>query len=262
MIYETIFESEKYQKNFKTIVFVDYDSLFWGLYNTMGELPDMRSLLQNIRQRNLASLRVRIFGDFSKPELKREISHLRSVTTDIISCELEHRDVKKDITDFVMLDHIYQSILLSGDFEQYILVTGDGHFQSVATFLRVYQNKIVGLYGVKGTISPRLKGSVSWAVEIRPQEEITLKSKYVQDILYVLKQAAINDKKAFFKKTVQIAAESFKNGNKRDYARYNRALGLLMERGYVKQEQELSLNGNGITVISVLWDKVERDKLF
>ena len=42
----------------------------------------------------------------------------------------------KDMTDFVLLDEIYQSIDREKRVKNYILFTGDGHFQSVARYLK------------------------------------------------------------------------------------------------------------------------------
>ncbi|NLX74370.1 MAG: NYN domain-containing protein [Synergistaceae bacterium] len=64
-----------------------------------------------------------------------------------------------------MLDHIYQSILKRNHIEQYILVTGDGHFHSVVAYLRTFLDKIVGVFAVMGSFSEQLKNSATWYVD-------------------------------------------------------------------------------------------------
>ena len=50
---------------------------------------------------------------------------------------------RKDMTDFVMLDAIYQSVNELPAIDTYILFTGDGHFQSVARYLKERKKKTV-----------------------------------------------------------------------------------------------------------------------
>ena len=55
------------------------------------------------------------FGDFSNPSLRAEISKIREVSSSIIETQNASSYHKKDYTDFIMLDHIYQRAITYGD---------------------------------------------------------------------------------------------------------------------------------------------------
>lgn len=248
-------------QHLKTMVFIDYESLYWGLFNRFGELPHLPSLLAHMKQRATLCDRIKVFGDFSDPDMKRETGEIRSISSDIVNCEAPFPERKKDFTDIIMLDHIYQCALRKPEVEQYILVTGDGHFQSAAAFLHSCQEKFVGIYCVKGTLSPQLAGTANWVVQISSSCCADSRSEYARDILRTLYHASQNNKKALFKKTVQITMNSCNGGNPRYAARYHYALNCLIHDGYISQEAETSLRGNDITTLKVNWQRVFGEKL-
>ncbi len=55
--------------------------------------------------------KIYVFGDFTKPELSQERNRVRTVTSNIIDCSNEGTILKKDFTDFIMLDTIYQELI-------------------------------------------------------------------------------------------------------------------------------------------------------
>ena len=259
--YQQLLQYTDSTANLKTMVFIDYESLYWGLFNRFGELPHLPSLLAHIKQRATLCDRIKIFGDFSDPDMKREMAEIRTISSDIVNCEAPFQDRKKDFTDIIMLDHLYQTALRKLEIEQYILVTGDGHFQSAAAFLRNYQDKVVGIYCVKGTLSPQLAGTASWVVQMYSACCADSHSEYAKDILRTLRYASQNNKKALFKKTVQITLNNCNGGNLRYCAKYNYALNCLIHDGFIVQESETSLKGNDITTLKVNWDRVLEEKL-
>ena len=71
---------------------------------------------------------IMVFGDFTQKEISEELRKLRSITNTIIETSNVFLECKKDMTDFIMLDYIYQSVEARKDVDTYILFTGDGHF--------------------------------------------------------------------------------------------------------------------------------------
>jgi hypothetical protein len=228
-----------------TIVFVDYESWFWGLYNIFGETPDVESLIKDVKQQgNLEQ--VYFFGDFTKEQMQKERFKLRNFTNDIIDCA-NPSDNKKDYTDFIMLDHIYKTILLRQDVEQYILVTGDGHFSSVVAYLKTFKDKIVGIYGVKGSISPQLEGSASWCKTIEPRN-----AKYeYQKVLSTIQWAEAKKIELItFGKTVEICSRFYKA----ESAKISASLSKLIDDGYIDQVVRKLDNGQEIRVLVTNWN--------
>ena len=126
-----------------TIVFVDYESWFWALYNQYGETPDVREFIQDIKQRGkLKQIYFLVILPRRKWRVKKQIEDGNKPNHRL----RDGRDTE-NYTDFIMLDYIYRSILRDQDaneIEQYILVTGDGHFHSVVAYLTTFKDKIVG----------------------------------------------------------------------------------------------------------------------
>lgn len=77
---------------------------------------------------------------------------------------------KKDFTDFIMLDKIYQTAYSDKDIDTYIIFTGDSHFTSVVLFLKNVCRKKVVVYGVKNAFSGQLMTAASKSRVIEPDE--------------------------------------------------------------------------------------------
>ncbi|HEX2938207.1 MAG TPA: NYN domain-containing protein [Ruminiclostridium sp.] len=161
----------------RTIVFVDYESWFYGLHNQFNAETDVTGWFKNLKTKGLID-DIYIFGDFENNKMiAQDRLKLRTLTSNIIDCaNLESR---KDYTDFIILDRIYQTVIRNDLIQQYIIFSGDGHFSNVAAFLKNFKDKIVGVYAVSGTLSTQLKNSASWVETISPaetKEEITFEN--------------------------------------------------------------------------------------
>ena len=122
-----------------------------------------------------------IFADFSSPGIGEELAKLRNITNTIIETGTATQYRKKDMTDFVMLDYIYQNVTSRNDVGTYIIFTGDGHFQSVVKYLVQKRHKKVVVYGVTDTFSKRLQGVAS-DIRLLPDEE-ELNNSYMRMIV-------------------------------------------------------------------------------
>lgn len=252
-----------------TIVFVDYESWFWGLYNQYGERPDVEDFMQKVKQRGVLD-DLYFFGDFNKDEIGKERDKLRNFSSNIIDCANENRT--KDYTDFIMLDNIYRTVVKRSDVEQYVLVTGDGHFHSVAAWLKNFRDKIVGVYGVQGSLSNQLKNCASWWEEIRPEGHDARTGdlaggipeggapQYAHRILESIreKERSASGLRPTFSNTVAYCRDHFGMNEKELRA----TLAKLINDGFVNQEVQTLRNGDKITVVVPQWNLLAEHELW
>lgn len=153
----------------KTVVFVDYESWFYGLHNQYNAETDVAGWFKKLKTRGQI-IEIYIFGDFEgNKSIAQDRLKLRTLTSNIIDCA--NFESKKDYTDFIILDRIYQTIIRDSSIQQYIIFTGDGHFSNVSAFLKNFEDKVVGIYAVQGTLSQQLRQSASWVEVIEPDGE-------------------------------------------------------------------------------------------
>ncbi|CDZ23650.1 hypothetical protein CCDG5_0512 [[Clostridium] cellulosi] len=150
----------------RTVVFVDYESWFYGLHNQFNAETDVTGWFKNLKTKGLID-DIYIFGDFENNKMiAQDRLKLRTLTSNIIDCA--NLESKKDYTDFIILDRIYQTVIRNDLIQQYIIFSGDGHFSNVAAFLKNFKDKVVGIYAVAGTLSTQLRNSASWVEIVYP----------------------------------------------------------------------------------------------
>lgn len=197
------FKGETFEK-VPTSVFVDYEAWFYGCKNQYHVGPDIMGWFNNVKDKG--ELRdVIFFADFSQEAIKDHPTKLRSISTSIIDCS--KGDKTKDYTDFIMLDHIYQHLLRRQEIKQFILFTGDSHFQSIVAFLRNFNDKKVGIYAIEGSLSPLLSDAANWHTKIVPSTERNniLEQAILRNLAWVQEKSEIV---ATFKKTVTVVARN------------------------------------------------------
>ncbi|MGE5454512.1 MAG: NYN domain-containing protein [Methylocystaceae bacterium] len=239
----------------KTAVFIDYESLFWALYNKYGQLPDVKELLARIRK-NYKIIQSQAFGDFSKAEMQPERNKLRSTSVDIIDCATMNDH--KDFTDFIMLDHIYRTLLEHEDIDVYILVSGDGHFSSVVARLVNYSSKEVGIIGVAGTVSGQLKASATWTEEICPSLDSINDDEMKKRVLSSIRFAEKSGLWPSFARTVEKCATFYKE----DQRLVATSLSRMVDEGLIRQEVRTLPTGSDARVLVCDWDKVKERGLY
>ena len=236
--------------------FVDYEHWYIALENIHSQKPNIAAWFDDLSKHGKI-IDVTFFGDFSHPGLCDEIGRIRAYSNKIIETRNPSPKFKKDYTDFIMLDNIYQRALASNDIDVYVIFSGDGHFSSVTSFLKNFYNKEVGVYGVTGAISSLLKSTSDWCTEI-PGEN-TKRTQATDAILTALKQAQ-KKKRAIitFNATVSYVSE----GNKLDKAEVKLALQSLIEDGYIYQREILVNKKDQVRVLRVNWKKLAANGLW
>ncbi|MBQ8742694.1 MAG: NYN domain-containing protein [Clostridia bacterium] len=156
----------------KAIAFIDYEHWFFSLNNLYGMKPDIRAWYNEISEKYDIK-EIYFFGDFSKPYLRAEISKIREISSLIIETQNTSARHKKDYTDFIMLDHIYQSATGKPEIKTFIIFTGDGHFSSVVSYLTAKCRKEVAIYAVREALSTQLKNSATYHFTLPDTEQYT-----------------------------------------------------------------------------------------
>jgi len=241
------------ERQLQTIVFIDYEYLYISFTKNYSVPPMLDAIINEIKT-NGRITKIYVFGDFTKPELSQERSRVRTVTSNIIDCGNEAMINKKDFTDFIMLDHVYQELIQSPSVEQFIYFTGDGHFSSSATFIRTFMDKIVGVYGITGSISRQLKDCSSWTKELCVIDGDEL--QYQSYLLRSIKNAEGKGLCPTFMKTVEFTMRQYGG----DEYRYRQILSRLIEDGYVESFINNSFHDRGeFKSLSVNWERVDKE---
>lgn len=230
-----------------TAVFIDYEHWFYSLLEQNSRGPDMESLLASIKEKGTL-LQIIVFGDFSRDPIRQELARIKQYTHHIIDCENPNK--KKDYTDFIMLDQIYQTLFINSQIQQFVLVTGDGHFHSALAHLKIFHDKIVGVYGVKYSFSRQLKNTADWWEEIIPDSTFQY-----HKLLQLIRNVEKRDIYPTFAKTAQSYCNTH-GGSQQDAAS---ALRQLIKLGYIVQEEREGFNGQTVRALIVDWEAVEKD---
>lgn len=154
----------------KAAAFVDYEHWYISLKNNYGIQPNIKGWFEELNK-HFNLLEVNFFADFSHKSLADEIGRIRLFSNKIIDTRSPN-GVKKDFTDFIILDNMYQKALASEDIDVFILFSGDGHFSSVTSFLKNFYHKQVIVYGINGSFSKQLKETATAAYTLPTDQEI------------------------------------------------------------------------------------------
>lgn len=243
----------------KAVAFVDFEHWYISLDRMHHKRPDYKAWYGEITSKYSVD-EIYFFADFSNPSLRAEIPRIREITNFIIETQNSSPHHKKDYTDFIMLDHIYQRAMTDRQTDTYIIFSGDGHFSSVVNFLSVKLHKEVGIYAIRDAVSSTLRNAANWIFEL-PFVNKTQRIYYklILSAMRELEEANRGKRKkshAAFWPTVDAVA----NSNSLPREEVADALRSLIENGYVYQTEE-KLHNKNIKVMQVAWDKVKRDRL-
>lgn len=241
---------------------MDFEHWYISLEKMFKKRPDIKAFRDELSDR-YEIVDIAFFGDFSNPSLRAEIGNIRQVTNTIIDTQNASDKIIKDFTDFIILDHIYQSALNQKDVEAYIIFTGDGHFSSVASFLVTKCRKEVGIYAVRGAASAQLIGCSTYSRLLPDEEEQPIKKDTSAIILGNLKQ--LYDKETKKKKvypTFWATVEAVVRHQHIPREEAAQTLRALIKNGYLYQTKEIiGKNKDQVKVLRVNWDLVKKDRM-
>ena len=249
------------EKKKRAMVYVDFEHWYISLEKLFGEKPDVKAFRKELAEK-YDIIDMAFFGDFSNPSLRGEIHNIRMITNTIIETQNASPSFEKDFTDFILLDHIYQSALGTGAdrIDAYVIFTGDGHFSSVVSFLVNKCHKEVGIYAVKNAVSSQLMSCADYT-RLVPDEKHNESSVYERMVLKNLK--ALYDKNRGKKvyPTFYATIEATSKYNKVRKEKIEEALRELIRKGYVFQSKETLKNRDVVKVLHVNWKAVARDRI-
>ena len=241
----------------KAVAFVDFEHWYISLSKMHGQKPDYKAWYAHVCSKFDIN-EIYFFADFSNQTLGAEIPRIREITNFIIETQNSSAYHKKDYTDFIMLDHIYQRAMTSDDVDTFIIFSGDGHFSSVVNFLCLKKGRKVGIYAVRDAASATLKSAATWTVEVPiiDTESMRLYRMILRNLRDLQNAQAGKKRKArpAFWPTVDAVAK-YHHEDREEVAD---ALRGLIEKGYVFQTTE-QIGKKSIKVINVNWDKVKKD---
>lgn len=146
------------EANSKVAIFVDYENLFYSMYNKFHTQPDPMEFIRIARGYGQI-ITARAYGDFEKNVyIKGEVPKLRAASFEVVHTRTELVGGKeKSYTDFKIVEDLFVFKEENKDVETIILATGDGHFSNIVARLKIRDGKRVIVVGVKGSISRELQ---------------------------------------------------------------------------------------------------------
>ncbi|MCR5797340.1 NYN domain-containing protein [Eubacterium xylanophilum] len=221
-------------KKRSAVAFVDYEHWFYGYNNKFQMRPNLSDWKKELEEEfNLKDLF--IFGDFSEPNLERDMDRIKTIKSNVIHTASEKHGVDKDFTDVIILDQIYRYAAKKKSPEVFIIFTGDAHFVKVAEYLKEIGKKVI-IYAVKFAFSNRLKDIATSYVEMpRQSQEKDHYNDLIFKSLYRLKSKPKS--KATYWKTVQSVAQY----NDVPQEKIKNALDNLIRQKYVNEKEETIL---------------------
>lgn len=187
------------------------------------------------------------FADFSHKSLADEIGRIRLFSNKIIDTRSPN-GVKKDFTDFIILDNMYQKALSSDDIDVFILFSGDGHFSSVTSFLKNFYHKQVIIYGINGSFSKQLRETANTFYTLPTEQDIN--GSFYTSIFEYLKTSP--------HPTYDEAIEAVSKKHRIPKQKIAVAMKTLMENDVISERAIANSRGKKRKMLFVDWEKAEK----
>lgn len=240
----------------KALAFVDYEYWFYSYKNKYGIRPDVGQWKAQLEQEyDLVDLY--IFADFASAGLGEELRKLKAITDKVTDTGTIGQRMKKDMTDFIMLDEIYQSAVSRRGIDTFILFTGDGHFQSVVRYLIHKLGKRVVIYGVTETFSRSLQAAATETLLLPLESELYTRYRemILQDLAHCSKRYDIIPT---FLSTIDAVVNRY--GAIQEHTR--RVLQELIDEGYVYQKEQKLRFGKTIKALATDWERLIKEGIW
>ena len=254
----TILEKFKSVSNKKerVIAFVDYEHWYYSYKNFFHLKPNVTEWRKQLEEKYQIE-DIMVFGNFEYVDIREELNKIRSITNSIIETQQYAGVHEKDMTDFIMLDYIYQYVVEQPDVETYILFTGDAHFQSVIKYLIQKCNKKVVIYGVRNAFSGMLKIIATEAIEV-PATEDVIKSIYP---LIVDNMNYVSDKYTIVPTFLATASAISKKHNIPEEL-VKIALNEMLNKRLIYKRQQIVDFNRSVTVLAADWERLNKEGMW
>lgn len=237
----------------QAVVFVDYEYWFVSMKELYNTQPDIKGWCSQLRERYEVES-IRFFGNFLDRNLAEEVSRIREVSNEIIETNCDNGGrFMKDMSDVIMLDAIYKRAAGRKVPKNFVLFTGDGHFQPVVRYLVQDMGRLVELHGVRTTISRALREAATETFEV-PAEDRLLTDCFSY-IVADFNRIALNHDNPFA--TYQSLVTRVSKNNDVPRERVEMALSEMINRRLVtKKRHRVAYNRPMINVLIPEWDKL------
>ena len=234
-------------------VFVDFEHWCYSLSRQFKLKPDIDAFYNEINEKYKIK-NMYFFGDFTEPTLNSYSNDIRRFTKGLQSTHNPSNHLKKDYTDFIMLDYIYQDLFENPDTDVYVIFSGDGHFSSVCTYLTKNKHKKLVIYGINKATSMDLQKLADECV-LLPDENAE-KRKYYKMVIENLALLKSKDKVTYptFLGTVEHVAR--KNDVGED--KIKTALQELLETNIMSQKLVRTSKNKQLKTLEVNWKEAEK----
>lgn len=236
----------------RAVAFVDYEHWFFSLKTDYATKPDVQAWAKEVREQYKVE-RMLFFANFAQAVLHNEITRIRAVTNDIIETQFglpgSHM---KDMSDFVMLDHIYRAATAKHSPKTFLLFTGDGHFAPVVRFLVQDLEKNVVVYGIRGSVSQFLKDAASECWEF-PDEEAQMRI-YWQHIVDYFDEMA--ERRPNMLLTFGRVVNEVSSRQNIPLQSVEAAFSQMLQNGWFTKKRHVFPNRDTIKVVVPEWDKL------
>ena len=239
-------EAQEPQKS-KAIAFVDYEYWYYSYQNLFHLKPDIVSWRNKLEEKYFLT-DIMVFANFANQKIRQELIHIRKITNSIIETQQIMANFEKDMTDFIMLDYVYQYVTEHPEVDTYILFTGDAHFQEAVKYLIHKHNKKVIVYGVKNSFSSQLKQIASESVELPITEEIY--PLIVENMAYVSTKWDIVPTFTATAKTI-----SRRNNLPEEFVKL--ALNEMLDKGLLYSHKQRVKFNEFVPVLAANWENLE-----
>lgn len=217
--------------------------------------PDIKTWHNELMQKyNIDN--VVFFADFSNIKLKNEIANIRQITNSIIDTQ-NSGHYKKDYTDFIMLDYIYQNAIDRQSIDVHIIFTGDGHFSSVVKFLTNKLRKKVVVYGVSGAFSSQLKSAATECAELPDSNEQKMYYKIIIDNFKFIS----NGKEKHIIPTFMSTVETLSSQHNLPQDKLKEFLSQMIAENYILKKEKRMSRGQKVKVLEANWKKIRKDRI-
>ena len=128
----------------KAVVFVDFEHWLIACKNLYDVAPNIELWYEALK-REYKKLDIYFFADFTNTLFKRELEHIKKISANIVVTRDKKRYLKKEITDFIMLDYIYQVGIDQNSPKTFIIFSGDGVMGAFSSTLKDCASKVIEL---------------------------------------------------------------------------------------------------------------------
>ena len=239
------------------VAFVDYEHWYISMEKLYDQKPDIQGWFDNLKKKcNIKE--VVFFANFSKfRDKETETKRIRAFTSKIIDTFNPDSHYKKDFTDFIILDNIYQKAFEKNSPQLFIIFSGDGHFSSALAFLRNFCNKQVGIYGAAGCISKSLINNCDWYQEVPLKIDET---ELVYNKLFTYLKECENDTSFF--PTFMRTAEEISTQSGVALEKVTEIMSDLIKKDYISQVMERTKRAKPIKTLKTDWKLLARHNIW